>query len=325
MTAPIITKTCPVCQFENPPDAAQCQRCSALLPASTTLPIPDLAAGPLAVTRPYTGQPPVSQTIGLHIVGEVLPIVIKDKVEITLGRGAFNEVPPTVDLTRYNAHVLGVSRRHAVIRYVGSGFTIEDLNSVNGTWVNENKLTPNQAQPLRHGDQVRLGQLIVFVSFLPVHTVTLIDKGSQPPAQGRISVGYLETQVVPFVKAVIELQTVINQMTGRNTSESGISSIVVTADNLLSVEMRSTSEAVKFIEEKLIPWKRRQPAPPSSNPTAAPEENAPSPNSSYAPLATDLLAQLAPTLSDESKNEHLQRLLPILAVLAASTLELSTH
>jgi pSer/pThr/pTyr-binding forkhead associated (FHA) protein len=58
---------------------------------------------------------------------------------------------------------LGVSRQHAAIRYTDSTFTIEDLKSSNGTWVNENRLEPNQPRVLRNGDVIRLGQLIIFV------------------------------------------------------------------------------------------------------------------------------------------------------------------
>ena len=48
-----------------------------------------------------------------------------------------------------------VSRRHAIIRRQGSGYTVEDLGSSNGTYVNERRLTAPVV--LQHGDVVRLG------------------------------------------------------------------------------------------------------------------------------------------------------------------------
>ncbi|MCI0351315.1 MAG: FHA domain-containing protein, partial [Acidobacteriales bacterium] len=72
-------------------------------------------------------------------------------------------VPGMVDLSKYQAHLLGVSRQHAAISFTDSTFTIEDLNSSNGTWVNENRIEPKQPRTLRNGDVIRLGQLIIFV------------------------------------------------------------------------------------------------------------------------------------------------------------------
>src|SRR6266498_1226264 len=49
----------------------------------------------------------------------------------------------------------GVSRRHAVIRPVEDGLEIEDLNSLNGTWVNGRRIAG--ATRLAPGDRVMLG------------------------------------------------------------------------------------------------------------------------------------------------------------------------
>jgi len=48
----------------------------------------------------------------------------------------------------------GVSRRHAVIRHAGSGFTVTD-ESVNGTYVNGERV--DRVQLLAHGDTLRIG------------------------------------------------------------------------------------------------------------------------------------------------------------------------
>ena len=54
-----------------------------------------------------------------------------------------------------------VSRRHAELRLVGGAWTITDLNSANGTYVNDECLAPNQPRPLRQGDRIRLGHIVL--------------------------------------------------------------------------------------------------------------------------------------------------------------------
>jgi pSer/pThr/pTyr-binding forkhead associated (FHA) protein len=48
-----------------------------------------------------------------------------------------------------------VSRRHAVLAREGAGFSIEDLGSLNGTFVNRRRV---DAQRLEDGDEVQVGK-----------------------------------------------------------------------------------------------------------------------------------------------------------------------
>ncbi|GAC1627182.1 MAG: hypothetical protein NVS4B11_24310 [Ktedonobacteraceae bacterium] len=52
---------------------------------------------------------------------------------------------------------LKASSRHAEIRPAGNGYTITDLGSTNGTFVNEQQLRPNEPYQLNTGDVVRVG------------------------------------------------------------------------------------------------------------------------------------------------------------------------
>src|SRR4051812_48086674 len=72
------------------------------------------------------------------------------------------EVPlaPGITLGRAGTDVLiadpDVSRRHAAVRDHGSGApAIEDLDSLNGTYVNDHRIS--SPMPLRPGDVVRIG------------------------------------------------------------------------------------------------------------------------------------------------------------------------
>lgn len=96
---------------------------------------------------------------------------------VLLGRGS-NQIPLT-DPT--------ISRRHAELRVVNGAWTIADLDSANGTYVNGVRIT--RPTRLKHGDQIRVGgTLLVYSgdesvqqfsgSNIPTDLVTL-DAGSQ--------------------------------------------------------------------------------------------------------------------------------------------------
>jgi pSer/pThr/pTyr-binding forkhead associated (FHA) protein len=52
-----------------------------------------------------------------------------------------------------------ISRIHARIDYNGASYTVTDLNSTNGTYVNGMQLDPNETVELTEGDEVRFGEL----------------------------------------------------------------------------------------------------------------------------------------------------------------------
>jgi pSer/pThr/pTyr-binding forkhead associated (FHA) protein len=72
---------------------------------------------------------------------------------------------PDVDLTMLQAVRLGVSRRHARLLRTASGVALEDLKSLNGTFVSGQRLGPHQPQPLRSGDELSFGELALVISF----------------------------------------------------------------------------------------------------------------------------------------------------------------
>jgi pSer/pThr/pTyr-binding forkhead associated (FHA) protein len=87
-------------------------------------------------------------------------IPLPEGEEIILGReDPVSGVYPGVDTTPHDGDEAGVSRQHAVIRRKDGGYTLEDLNSTNFTFLNQQKLTPKIEHDLKDGDQVRLGRL----------------------------------------------------------------------------------------------------------------------------------------------------------------------
>ena len=73
---------------------------------------------------------------------------IRPDAPLVVGRA---EKPLAGNLAKY----ANVSRRHAEIRNVEGDLVIIDLNSANGTFVNEKLISPQREFPLKDGDTVR--------------------------------------------------------------------------------------------------------------------------------------------------------------------------
>ncbi|WP_253300760.1 FHA domain-containing protein [Paenibacillus lautus] len=58
-----------------------------------------------------------------------------------------------------------VSRRHAALLYRNGKFSIKDLNSKHGTFVNQERLAPHDEIPLQHGDTIVLAGDLIVLSF----------------------------------------------------------------------------------------------------------------------------------------------------------------
>jgi hypothetical protein len=142
---------CPECGFQNPEAANYCSKCGALLVVDeagteTTQtytpeengdengPLDEIAAeGPALVVRSGGGR------AGEHFIPQA--------ERTTIGRSPDNDIFLD-DVT--------VSRKHAVLEQNGNQFMIEDLGSLNGTFVNRRRIeSPTQ---LESGDEVQIGK-----------------------------------------------------------------------------------------------------------------------------------------------------------------------
>ena len=85
------------------------------------------------------------------------------RTEVIVGReDPVSNVFPEIDLTDHGGDEGGVSRRHARIFVQGIQVFVEDLNSTNYTYVNQQRLTPGQPHPLNDGDELRFGRVKLF-------------------------------------------------------------------------------------------------------------------------------------------------------------------
>lgn len=95
-----------------------------------------------------------------------LVIEIPADKEVIIGRVVLNSaITPDIDLTRFNAGHYGVSRMHAVMERRENTLVIADLGSANHTYLNGERLHPNELRVLRDGDQISFARLLTQIHF----------------------------------------------------------------------------------------------------------------------------------------------------------------
>jgi len=163
---------CPVCQAKHPENTLFCDECASYLHGDDQEGTDPLATAEVAVL--YTEREkkvpkeevvsPVSLRLSIPDSGRELELPLTK--EVNIGRlDPAGASFPEVDLTSNGGLEKGVSRRHAKITRRGSEVLIEDLGSINGTFLNHKKLTPYLPQALKSGDELQLSKLILRVSF----------------------------------------------------------------------------------------------------------------------------------------------------------------
>jgi len=161
---------CKNCGTHNQAGETTCISCglslsTASLKGDTSL-LGDESTGPVAPKRRWgTARFDTQTVLILHLRdfdGQSITVELsRDK---TIGR-RHGDYVPDVDLSSYEAYDRGVSRQHAVVRRQNDTVVIIDLNSANSTFLNGQRLVADQPRILRDGDEVRLGQLVLRVSF----------------------------------------------------------------------------------------------------------------------------------------------------------------
>jgi hypothetical protein len=154
---------CPICGHENLLEAVLCVRCQNVLQPETK------RIGEQDVEEKSNwGTSEIEKKLYLHVrhVNETLELAIDQDAEFILGRvDPTTGQKPAVDLSDYGAADRGVSRQHAKLILKDGALKIADLDSANFTYLNGQKLVPNQARILRDGDEIRLGRLVIGIQF----------------------------------------------------------------------------------------------------------------------------------------------------------------
>ena len=86
----------------------------------------------------------------LFFKGKKIPLVAK----ITLGRDSTNQVVIDDQM---------VSRFHALIQKINDSFFIQDLNSSNGTFVNDKPVPPGKYIQINKNDNIKFGSIVLTI------------------------------------------------------------------------------------------------------------------------------------------------------------------
>ena len=321
---------CPNCLHPNEAYVDICANCGSPMPSTIpvrtplrvdpseeTVSLPELQLGAIA-----------ARSIVFAVVGYSHSLAVQRQDEIVLGRYVLGEEPPAVDLGKYNGHLLGVSRRHAVVRFSRSGCVLEDLNSANGTWINENQLRPFTPHPLHGGEQIRLGNLIMFVYFSDAETLLLSDSELDGDTPHVLTPRVLASKLSPYLQKLADLQMAVNQILGTPNVSPVIENIVTTNRQVFELKISKASEALDLLMRFVRPWKTKHARTLQAMKTAA-KARSPEPDEQLQQMfsnAVYLLAQdILNHLLDAPVEEHIQLLQQALTGLLLNPLDVVTR
>ena len=168
---------CPVCKTRNELEASFCVHCGARLDrpirtrhkTKTTdmqAPTPEMIREWILKNAREAVVP--DSGIAFYVDGHSMPAYIDSEGEFVIGRKVDTASGLLLDLAPFGGYSLGLSRRHVVVRRTPDGYEVLDLGSVNGTWLNEERLVPHQTYPLPSGSHLRLGRMRILVLYRPV-------------------------------------------------------------------------------------------------------------------------------------------------------------
>lgn len=148
---------CPQCGFQNPEASNYCAKCGALLVIDEESSDPTVSLSPedveegAALSLEDLEGPALIVRSGGGRVGEHFGPAGE---RTTIGRS------PDCDVFLDD---VTVSRRHAVLVESNGQFLVEDLGSLNGTFLNRHRI--EAAEPLEDGDELQIGKYrLIFLS-----------------------------------------------------------------------------------------------------------------------------------------------------------------
>jgi hypothetical protein len=162
---------CTKCGHRNRVGTLFCEDCGVSLENGGTLTIPTRAIHgdpDEASARATWGAARIGANtqIILHIRDFAQPLVFVPTQRMICGRSdAQTTTKPDIDFANYSGLEKGVSRQHAVLEFNEDTLMLIDAGSANGTFLNGQRLSPNQPRVVRDGDEVRLGKLIAHIYF----------------------------------------------------------------------------------------------------------------------------------------------------------------
>jgi hypothetical protein len=154
---------CPQCGIQVIAGEMFCENCGAAL--NSVPPAAAPAATPASYAPPVVPPPPAfvapAPAVVVYLTGfDGQTHQLSGKTNYLIGRK--DDVSgnyPDVDTGDAGLQT-GVSRRHAELYQQGAQWFVHDLTSVNGTWVNMQRVSPNGTMPINSGDTLKLGKWV---------------------------------------------------------------------------------------------------------------------------------------------------------------------
>ncbi len=175
---------CPACKMRNETGAIVCTYCNTPLPSNEdrqktrmlrdfrevtgTLPnsFDDFLDAPTLNRERFMDFEIPSKGIVLINLEDGQPVAMLEEQAFILGRASAETKTkePLVDLTSLGVDY-GVSRLHALIRKTKDGYQLTDLDSSNGTWIENERLVPQRPYEVESGSRIRMGRLNMLVFY----------------------------------------------------------------------------------------------------------------------------------------------------------------
>ena len=153
--------SCTKCSYSNLPGSSFCENCGAQLDQGSIS-----AATPSSVPSVDSSQPQITPSgfisgrLVIQSSNTNIPFPT-GKSEIIIGReDAVSDIFPEIDLESYGGTEAGVGRQHAKLFSKGGQILLDDLQSVNGTFLNKQRVLPGQPKPVNNGDELRFGKVV---------------------------------------------------------------------------------------------------------------------------------------------------------------------
>src|ERR1700751_1197434 len=188
---------CSECGYENIDGLDYCDGCGAKLNAAAPAPGGESggAAAPAATAQPPSGEAAAGTATGAPTTppppaaeapAAAAGATARAKLQVVRGGRKGQEFPledgnnlvgrwdpetgsfPEVDLDADDPEAK-ISRKHALIRIDAGKITIEDIGSLNGTYVNRQpRLQPGTPLDLKDGDEIIIGKTFLKLSISPI-------------------------------------------------------------------------------------------------------------------------------------------------------------
>ena len=327
---------CPRCHRKNNAASEECSYCGADLRSSqanmrTTRNVP-LAAETPEIVSPCTERKVAIPPGGIGLLFDKDQSIIRESNDsFILGRYGQTVITSStfIDLVNYGATELGVSRNHARISYENGTFVVEDLESTNGSWLNDTQLTPGQFYPLQNNDRLVLGRLGMCICLgerpLPQAPSITFSLQNEPALDKKgpyaLSLPILQKEILPYLEALAFVQEGIDAGVKRPSSPLLLLSIQAAGSKCAMIKASGVIDAVSSVADRVSAWRNLH----SDSIGSKPQEVDPIIYQSLVQLVAVILADHNAVLNSQEKFEVVEKLSPQIAFLALNPLTLSTE